>query len=170
MGFGLGSLYGIPISCPSSLGLIFHKPPCPWCTWTCQSWLQTQRPKMTCNGVPVNLVPGLVTLGLTEIRTADTLPMISHPVETSFIASVSVSGIFPLPSAAAPVLCWCRKCQHRDMETLIVPEYPPQLGCQTLTLQDPPRISPLTKAPNIYLENHSEELQCPINTDLQMST
>ena len=51
----------------------------------------------TCNGVPVNLVPGLVTLGLTEIRTADPLPMISHQVETQFIASqpfpLSVSGL-----------------------------------------------------------------------------
>ena len=34
------------------------------------------------NGVPVNLVPGLVTLGLAEIRTADPLPMVSHQVET----------------------------------------------------------------------------------------
>ena len=53
--------------------------------------------KKTCNGVPVNLVPGLVTLGLTKIRTADPLPMISHQVETQYIASqpflVSVSGL-----------------------------------------------------------------------------
>ena len=28
------------------------------------------------------------------------------------------------------------------METLTVPEYPLQLDCQTLALQDPPRISP----------------------------
>ena len=96
-----------------------------------------------CNGVPVNLVPlqvnlvpGLVTLGLTtEIQTADPLPMIPHQVETQFIASqpfpVSVSGLIPSLSAAQ-VPCWYRNCQYQAMATQTVREYPHQLGCQTL--------------------------------------
>ena len=59
---------------------------------------------------------------------------------TQFIASqpfpVSGSGLIPSPSAA-PVPCWCGKCQHQVMETQTVPEYPLQLGFQTLALQDP---------------------------------
>ena len=85
-----------------------------------------------------------VTLGLTKIRTADPHPMIE--VETQFIASqpfpVSVLGLIPSPSAA-PVPCWCGKCQHQVMETQIVREYPHQLGCQTLHYKTLPRISPM---------------------------
>ena len=65
-------------------------------------------------------------------------PLIPHQVETQFIASqpfpVSASGLFPSPTTA-PVLCWCGKCQHRDLETMTVREYPLQLGCQTLSLK-----------------------------------
>ena len=86
-----------------------------------------------------------MTLGLTEIQTADPLPMIHIMGGTQFIASqpftVSVSGLIPSLSAA-PVPCWYRKCQHQVMETQPVPEYPLQLGCQMLALQDPPLISP----------------------------
>ena len=93
---------------------------------------------MTCNGVPENLVPGLVTLGLTKIRTADPLPMISHQVETQFIASQP----FPVSVSPSHVPCWGGKCQHHDMETLTVPEYALQLCCQMLALLVLPRISP----------------------------
>ena len=86
-----------------------------------------------------------VTLGLTEIWTTDPLPMIHNQVETQFIASqpftVYVSDLIPSPSAA-PVPCWCGKCQHQIIETQTVPEFPLQLGCQTLALQDPTQISP----------------------------
>ena len=87
-----------------------------------------------------------VTLGLMEIQTADPLPMIPHQAETQFISSrpfpVSVSGLIPSASTAL-VPCWCGKCPHQVIETQTVPEYPLQLGCQSLTLQDPPRISSL---------------------------
>ena len=64
----------------------------------------------------------------------------------NFMASqpfpVSVSGQIPLPSTT-PVPCWCRKGQRQVIETQTVPEYPLQLGCRTLALQDPPHISHL---------------------------
>ena len=76
-----------------------------------------------------------LSLGLTETRTADPLPMIPHQVETQFIASqpfqASVSGLIPSLSAT-PVTCWYRKCQYQAMVTQTVWEYPHQLGCQTL--------------------------------------
>ena len=82
-----------------------------------------------------------VTLCLTEIRTADPLPMIPHQVETQFIASqpfpVSITGILiPSPSAAPG-----SHARHAP-ETLAASEYPLNLGCQKLALQDPPQTSP----------------------------
>ena len=56
-----------------------------------------------------------VILCLTETWTTDPLPMISHQVETQFIACqpfpVSVSGLIPSLSTA-PVQCWYKKCQY----------------------------------------------------------
>ena len=64
----------------------------------------------------------------------------------SFFASqpspVSVSGLIPSLSAA-PVPCWCRKCQNQIMVTQTVREYPHQLGCQTLHYKTLPWISPI---------------------------
>ena len=83
-----------------------------------------------------------VILGLTEIRTSDPSHYYSSGGDSvyhlSAIPGVSFRSNYFTPSA--PVLCWCGKCQHQVRETQTVPEYPLQLGCQTLALQDPPRI------------------------------
>ena len=63
----------------------------------------------------------------------------SDRVDTQFLTSqsvpASVSSLIPSPSGA-PVLCWCSKCQHQNMETQPVPEYPHQLASQSQGLHD----------------------------------
>ena len=69
-----------------------------------------------------------------------------HQVETqpfsSHLYPVSASGLIPWLSSV-PVLYWCVKCQLQCMVTSAAPEYPLQLGFQTLGLQDPPQFSPV---------------------------
>ena len=49
----------------------------------------------------------------------------------------SVSFRYNFFTICRPVPCWYRKCQYQAMVTQTIREYPHQLGCQTLALQDP---------------------------------
>ena len=56
-----------------------------------------------------------------------TLSVTPRHVETQFIASqscpMSASSLISSP-CSSPVLCWCGKCQHQNIEPQTDPEYP----------------------------------------------